>query len=186
MSLKTFIMSPEFSCQTSREDSVSNDTVINYLFQSSDTMSNTNSASWSFNMLNMLKLAGKIAIPVMDNDPRGFWLGCIGIRKDGVLVSARNGSIQHMFSKSLDPDLADKSCEYHAEGRALRKMDKGGVLYVSRVSRKDGSLTMARPCVLCQSKIKTQKIIKVYYTVNHNQYGIWYPEHDKDKVYTIR
>jgi deoxycytidylate deaminase len=137
-------------------------------------------------MLNMLKLAGKVAIPVIDNDPRSFLLGAIGIRKDGVLVSARNGSIQTMFSRSLDPELAEKSCEYHAEGRALRKMDKGGVLYVARVSRKDGSYCMSKPCNLCQAKIKAQKISKVYYTVNPSQYGIWYPDSDTDKVFTIK
>lgn len=135
-------------------------------------------------MLNMLKLAAKIAVPVTDADCRNFWLGCIGIRNDGVLVSSRNGSIQHMFSKSLDPNEADKSCEYHAEGRALRKMDKGGILYVARVSRKDGSFVMARPCNLCQSKIRAKKISKVYYTVNQNQYGIWMPDQDRDKIYT--
>ena len=135
-------------------------------------------------MLNMLKLAGKIAVPVMDNDPRCFWLGCVGIRKDGVLVSARNGSIQHMFSKSLDPELAEKSCEYHAEGRALRKMDKGGVLYVARISRKDGSYAMAKPCSLCAAKIRGQRISKVYYTVNHFQYGVWHVESDRDIVYS--
>lgn len=134
-------------------------------------------------MLNMLKLAGKIAVPVTENDARNFWLGCVGIRNDGVLVSARNGSIQHMFSKSLDPELNDKSCDYHAEGRALRKMDKGGTLYVARISRKDGSYCMSRPCNLCQSKIRAKKIEKVYYTVNHSQYGVWHVESDRDVIY---
>jgi deoxycytidylate deaminase len=131
----------------------------------------------------MLELAGKIARPNNDTDKRSYWLAAIGIRSDGVLVSAKNGSIQHMFSKSLDPDLSEKSCEYHAEGRALRKMDKGGILYVSRVSRKDGSFVMARPCYLCQSKIRFKKIEKVYYTINNEQYGIFDVKTGTDRVY---
>lgn len=137
-------------------------------------------------MLNMLKLAGKVAISPDENDRRTYVLGCIGIRNDGVLVSARNGSIQHMFSKSLDPYESDKSSDYHAEGRALRKMDKGGILYVARVSRKDGSLAMSKPCCLCQAKIKAKKIEKVYYTINSYQYGVWHVESDKDIVYSCR
>lgn len=132
----------------------------------------------------MLKLAAKVAISPDAYDKRTYMLGCVGIRKDGVLISARNGSIQHMFSKSLDPELNDKSCDYHAEGRALRKMDKGGILYVTRVSRKDGSMAMAKPCPRCSAKIRTQKIEKVYYTVNNFQYGVWHVESDKDIVYS--
>lgn len=143
-----------------------------------------NNAEQEYKMLSMLKLAGKIAVPTTSLDKRTYWLGCVGIRKDGVMVSATNGSIQHMFSKRLDPDLNDKSCAYHAEGRTLRKMDKGGILYVTRVSRKDGSYCMARPCNLCQSKIRSQKIEKVYYTINDFQYGVWNVKSDRDIVYT--
>lgn len=134
-------------------------------------------------MLNMLKLAAKIAEPINDLDKRSFWLACIGIRRDGTLVSSRNGSIQHMFSMGLDPIDNDKNCSYHAEGRTLRKMDQGGILYVTRVSRRDGKLCMARPCVLCQSKIKSQRIKKVYYSINSTQYGVWNVKSDTDRVF---
>lgn len=133
----------------------------------------------------MIKLAGKVALPADDNDHRSFWLGCIGVRNDGVMVSSRNGTIKNMFSKNTVHVESDKSCEYHAEGRALRKMDRGGVLYVARISRKDNSFVMSRPCPLCQAKIKAKKIKKVYYSINNNQYGVWFVEQDRDKVYTI-
>lgn len=135
-------------------------------------------------MLDMLKLAGKIAVPINDLDKRSFLLGCIGVRKDGAFVSSRNGSIQHMFSNSRSPTDNEKNCSYHAEGRTLRKMDRGGVLYVTRISRKDGSYVMARPCALCQAKIRAQKIKKVYYSINNTQYGVYYVNEDRDKVYS--
>jgi len=135
-------------------------------------------------MLSLIKLAGKIAVPVSDDDRRSFWLGCVGIRNDGVMVSSRNGNIRNMFSKNTVNVESDKSCEYHAEGRALRKMDKGGILYVARISRKDGSFVMSRPCPLCQAKIKAKKIEKVYYSINNRQYGVYYPSKDLDKVFT--
>jgi len=131
----------------------------------------------------MLKLAAKVASPSGDQDHRNFLLGCVGIRNDGALILAKNGNIKNMFSKNLVNIESDKSCEYHAEGRALRKMDKGGTLYVARISRKDGSFVMARPCSRCQAKIKIQKIEKVYYSINNFQYGIWNPQKDYDKVY---
>jgi len=132
-------------------------------------------------MLELLKLAAKVAVPTYENDHRDFWLGCIGIRKDGVIVSAKNGAV------SLDLNvISSRSPKNHAEGRALRKMSKGGVLYVARVKKGDHSLGMARPCFMCQTLIISRNIEKVFYTVNENQYGIWYPKSDIDKIYTCR
>jgi len=74
----------------------------------------------------------------------------------------------------------------HAEGRVLRKMDFGGTLYVARVARKDQSLQMARPCGMCQVKIKSKGIKKVYYTINNTQFGVWYPKTETDRIYRAR
>lgn len=132
----------------------------------------------------ILQAAGELAKPSdYGSDTRAFWLGCIGIRKDGAVVSSRNGSIHNMFSNDIVDVKSERSCEYHAEGRALRKMDRGGILYVSRVSRKNKAFAMARPCPLCQARIRAKKIEKVYYSISNNQYGIYYPQRDYDKIF---
>lgn len=55
-----------------------------------------------------------------------------------------------------------------AETRLLRSLPRiavhGGVLYVTRVLRRDGTLSMARPCSTCQAWIKSRKIKEVWYT----------------------
>jgi len=129
-------------------------------------------------MLDLLYQAAQIALPSIENDYRDFWLGCIGIREDGVMVSAKNGAASFRTAiKSYH--LLPTS---HAEGRVLRKLGGGGIVYVARVSKKDGSLVMARPCSMCQIKLRAAKVNKVYYTINNNEYGIWYPDSDTDKI----
>jgi len=130
-------------------------------------------------MLSLLRQAAAISLPTTKNDPRGFWLGCIGIREDGVQVSARNGAVE--FHDTIENyHLVPSS---HAEGRVLRKLGKNGIVYVARVSRKDGSLAMARPCGMCQVRLRSWKVKKVFYTINETQYGVWYPDSDTDKIY---
>jgi hypothetical protein len=132
-------------------------------------------------MLDFLLEAAELAIPTSKSDPRSFWLGAIGIRKDGALVSSRNGAVS--FSSSVD--LANVNVVSHAETRLLRKLGKDGIIFVSRVLRKDRSLAMARPCPDCQLKIRAHRAKKVYYTINDNQFGVWFPKEDKDRVYTV-
>jgi tRNA(Arg) A34 adenosine deaminase TadA len=132
-------------------------------------------------MLDLLLFAAKIACPDDSNDDRNFWLGCVGLRKDGAMVFSKNGAV---FSTTVeDYRLLPGS---HAEGRVLRKMDWGGVLYVARVTRKDRSLAMARPCPMCMIKIKAKGIKKVFYTINQNQFGVYCPSSDKDRIYNVR
>ncbi len=129
-------------------------------------------------MLPLLLSAAKIAVPNDSSDKRNFWLGAIGIRKDGVSVSSKNGAAA--FSASVESyQLTPNS---HAEGRLLRKLGKYGVVYVSRVSRKDRSLAMARPCSMCQIRLRGNNVVKVYYSIDDHHYGIWYPEKDYDKI----
>lgn len=129
-------------------------------------------------MLNLLHQAAQIALPSIDKDYRDFWFGCIGIREDGVMVSSKNGAASFRTTiKSYQ--LLPSS---HAEGRVLRKLGKGGIIFVARVSKKDRSLVMARPCGMCQTRLRAYKVNKVYYTINDNQYGIWYPDSDTDKI----
>ena len=132
-------------------------------------------------MLDLLLFAAKIALPPDKNDMRNFWLGCVGIRKDGAMVFSRNGAV---YSTSVeDYQLIPIG---HAECRAIKKMDWGGTLYVARVLRKDKSIAMAKPCSICQTKIKAKGITKVYYTINPNQYGIWDVKKDTDRIYSCK
>lgn len=130
----------------------------------------------------ILKQAAEIALPSdYISDKRGFWLGCIGIREDGVLVSSKNGAVEFQGSVATH-QLVPNS---HAEGRVLRKLGKGGILYVARVSKLTKKLTMARPCKMCLIRIKSYQVDRVYYSINENQYGIWNPSYDEDRVYEI-
>lgn len=129
-------------------------------------------------MLDLLIQASIISQPTTDNDHRAFWLGCIGIREDGTRVSSKNGNVEvHGFMKSHEFMPAS-----HAEGRVLRKLGKNGIVYVSRL-RRDGSLAMARPCGMCQVRLRSYKVKKVYYTINDNQYGVWFVNDDYDKIF---
>lgn len=129
----------------------------------------------------LLSLAAQVGLPVDANDKRGFWLGSVGIRQDGVLVSARNGDV----TASTIVENYIRIPNSHAEGRVLRKMGNGGVIYVARISKKDGSYAMARPCVICQNRIYGRKIEKVYYTIDQNHYGLWFPKTDIDRIFYI-
>lgn len=129
----------------------------------------------------MLHLAAKIALPVIDNDKRSFYLGCVGIRNDGVIVSARNGAVE--FSDTIKVNQLIPSS--HAEGRVLRKLGKRGTMFVSRVAKGTKKLAMSCPCGLCQVRIKAFDVKRVYYTINEFQYGIWNVKLDEHKVFTV-
>lgn len=128
----------------------------------------------------MLRSAAKAAMPSINNDPRHFWLGAVGIRDDGAIVYSRNGAAMHSedsFNHRMIPSV-------HAEGRLLKKLGKGGVIYVARVSKSTRKLAMARPCVFCQANISAMNVKKVIYSINEYQYGVWDLVADTDKVYT--
>ncbi len=126
-------------------------------------------------MLKKLVEAGGVALPSIKNDRREFWLGCVGIRKDGAIVSSKNGPV----NLSLPEDKTVKTRKNvfypnsHAEGRVLRKLGYGGILYVTRISRLNGGYVLAKPCNMCSVLIKSKRVKKVYYTINNTQYGVW-------------
>lgn len=131
-------------------------------------------------MHQMLELAGRVARPTDAYDPRNFWLGCVGIRKDGVIVSAKNSPV---YSTQVENYQLLPTA--HAEGRVLRKLGRGGELYVARIAKSTGGFAMSRPCGMCQVRIKSFNVKRVHYTLNETQFGIWYPETDIDKVYKL-
>jgi tRNA(Arg) A34 adenosine deaminase TadA len=128
----------------------------------------------------MLALAAQVGLPSDHSDLRGFWIGCVGIRKDGVLVSSKNGAV---FSTSIENYQLIPSS--HAEGRVLRKVGYGATLFVGRVSRKDGILAMARPCAMCSVRLSSFKVEKAYYTIDPFHYGVFYPRTGKDRIFRI-
>lgn len=131
-------------------------------------------------MLDLLREAAKIAVPTDPNDKRNFILGAVGIRKDGVIVSAKNGAV---ICSTFDEYRIISDA--HAECRVIRKLGKQGVIYVSRVLKKDGTLAMARPCGACRLRIQAAQVRRVYYTIDEYHYGIYDPHHDTDRIYEV-
>lgn len=132
-------------------------------------------------MLEMFKLAAKMALPTSDIDNRGFLHGCVGIREDGAVVYSRNGAVK--YTSTIEHyQLIPNS---HAEGRVLRKLGKGGIIYVARISKKDGTLTTSAPCAMCSIRIKAFKVRKVFYSLNQTQYGVWDVKKDIHRIYNF-
>lgn len=132
-------------------------------------------------MLNMLEIAARVALPSSYmNEKRNFVLGAAGKRRDGAIVSSRNGAV---ISSNFDEYRVIP--EAHAEFRLLKKLGKADIIYVARVLKKDGNWAMARPCGSCRLRIKAAHIKKVCYTIDANHYGIWHVAEDVDRIYEI-
>jgi cytidine deaminase len=112
----------------------------------------------------MLIEAANVAIRSKTNDrkldPRTFLLGAVGLRNDGVYVSARNVS-----ALDVVPD-------YHAEARLVRKMTPGSTVWVARVTRKDGKWAMAKPCPGCERRLRSAGVERVIYTIGPGEWGV--------------
>lgn len=124
-----------------------------------------------------LKLAADVAQdgeePRNDNhsNKKQYLLGAVAKRTDDAVVVSTN-----IFTKI--PHSSG-----HAEARVLKKADIGCTLYVARVTR-DGKWAISKPCENCQKLIRSRRVLKVYYTICENEFGIWYP--DSDKWYHIK
>lgn len=129
-------------------------------------------------MLSLLHQAAEIALPSIPNDMRTYWIGCVGVRKDGTIVSAKNGAVEFHQTIALHQLLPNS----HAEGRVLRKLGYGGDLYVARMGRSKKELKCAQPCCMCQNRIMSQGVRRVYYSINNKQYGIWDVKKDHHEV----
>jgi len=103
-------------------------------------------------------------------DKRSFYLGAIGIRSDGAVVSSTNGPAVMNDDKGRKKSFP----KAHAEYRLARKLDVGAVVFVCRVKRGSKKIGLARPCEDCQRVLKAVGIKKVYYTINNNEYGVLY------------
>ncbi len=89
-------------------------------------------------------------------DPRrDYFLAAIGERADGTIVLSRNES------------TPVKTPQAHAEARLVKKLGKNATfVIVVRVSKGDGSLAMAKPCVHCAKALENFKVKKVYFTTS--------------------
>lgn len=105
----------------------------------------------SWYMKHLLKLAAKIA--KTGYQERTFFLGAIGVRADGRVVTARNRT-------NKVPDVCG-----HAEARLIRKLGKNAPLViVVRYRWGKGDFGMAKPCIACEKRLEKAGVMKVVYT----------------------
>jgi tRNA(Arg) A34 adenosine deaminase TadA len=130
-------------------------------------------------MLDMFEVAIDAA-QLGSNLERGFVLGAAGVRKDGTIVTSKNGAV-HSTSSHIFRSIPSA----HAEVRLCRKLGNGGEVYVVRLSKRDGSLVMSRPCFTCRQIMSSRHVKKVYYSINSHQYGVLSLESDRDVVYDM-
>jgi tRNA(Arg) A34 adenosine deaminase TadA len=109
----------------------------------------------------MLNLAASVAAEGQSrHDNRSFFLGAVGMRRDGVIVSARN-----IAATDVTPTA-------HAEARVVKKLTCDSIVWVARVGRGAGNWALARPCNKCMLRMLTAGVRKVVYTIAPNEWGI--------------
>lgn len=101
------------------------------------------------NVRKYLELAAQVSR--IKEDSRTYYHGAVGIRRDGVLVCASNGC-----PKEPEPQA-------HAEARILRKLGKGGIVFVVR-TLSDGTWGDSTPCIHCQKLLDAKELVAVYYS----------------------
>lgn len=122
-------------------------------------------------ILNFFEVAARTA--VSKDDRRSFLLGAIGIRNDGVMV------------RSLNSPTENKNRMAHAECKLCRKLDYHADVYVARVRMDTYKFAMARPCPACRKILRSHKVKRVFYTITENQYGIWFPDSNIDRIHNV-
>lgn len=111
-------------------------------------------------MFDMLRLAAEIAVKRIDI--RDYYVGAIGIRYDNVMVHARNEASER------------RNQALHAEFRLVSKLGKNApIVYVARMAA-NGQLAMAKPCVYCQSILRSFKVKKVVFSTGYNTWDQMY------------
>ena len=90
---------------------------------------------------------------------RRFRIGAVGVRAEGTIVISNNVS-----TRVPEPSA-------HAEFRLTKKLNLGSVVYVVRIGR-DYRLLPARPCRSCRKAMVSRGIVRCYYSISDNEYGI--------------
>lgn len=109
------------------------------------------------NTIKMLNAAAKMSS--LKDDDRNFRIGSVAIRGDGSMVRSYNGN-----PKSPTP-------EHHSEARLCRKLDRGAIVYVARITR-DGKWNMSKPCEDCMRSMRRAYVKRIYYTIADKEYGV--------------
>ncbi len=117
------------------------------------------------NVWKIFEIAKKIA--QAHDDERDFHLGAVGIRDDGIFVGSCNGSVVMDTN-----DRRGYFSKCHAETRLCRKLDKNSVVFVVRVSGVNEDYRNAKPCQTCQNALRKRGVLKVYYTISNNTFGV--------------
>lgn len=112
------------------------------------------------NPLKYLELAAKVSR--LKDDSRTYFHGAVGLRRDGVLVAASNGN-----PHSPEP-------KHHCEYRLLRKLGKGGTVFLTRTYA-DGTWAYSAPCIHCQKALLAREVRRCYYTTGPGMYMVWMP-----------
>ena len=108
-------------------------------------------------MKRFFRRAKKVA--AKGKDCRSYRLGAVGVRRDGTIVTAKN--IPNRYPEA----------QAHAEARLTKKLDRGSVVYVVRIDRKN-KLATARPCKTCQRIMKGRGVTRCYYSIAEHEYGV--------------
>ncbi|MFZ4768634.1 MAG: hypothetical protein ACOYLO_00540 [Ferruginibacter sp.] len=119
-------------------------------------------------MLNKLfKIAAAVAS--VKDDSRLFRVGCSAIRSDNVIVSASNAPVMLGYTGSF---IRKSFPPAHAEIRCSRKINKNSIVFVARIRKDNQQYAMARPCHNCMGVLLSKSVNKIYYTIDHETYGI--------------
>ncbi len=90
-----------------------------------------------------------------------------GLFRRGKLVKLEtNGGFHRSATRylwSLEFEKTEHVCESHAETKVIKNAKPGDKVVVLRFL-KDGSITMAKPCSICQLKLKQVGLTNVVYT----------------------
>lgn len=100
----------------------------------------------------MVKVAA--AFTKAGSQRRQYWLGAIGIRKDGTIVMARNEA------------SPGRDYHVHAETRLTKKLGLDSPMVLVVRTLKNGELAMAKPCAQCEAILKSYRVKKIFYTTD--------------------
>ena len=108
-------------------------------------------------IFDFFEVAGKLALARKDG--RSFFHGGVGLRRDGTIVYAVNGSagFPNKFA--------------HCEARLARKLDVGSTVFVARITTGTKEFANSTPCHNCLKIMKTRGIKRVYFTKGPNEFG---------------
>ena len=108
---------------------------------------------------NRLRLEEAARLAARDRDGRSYFVGAVGLRRDGARVAARNGHARF-------PEPAA-----HAEARLCQKLDVGATVWVARMTS-GGRWALAKPCPHCEVTLRRRGVARVVYTTGPDSYEV--------------